>query len=120
MLIDLHNRAIIGYSAGKNKDAKLVYKAFLKADCNLNKINIFHTARGNQFKNKIIDDVLKTFNIKRSLSKKGCPYDNAVAEATYKIIKTEFAYDKVFDSFEQLEMELFDCVNCYNNHRIHD
>lgn len=28
--------------------------------------------------------------IKRSLSKKGNPYDNGVAEATYKIIKTEF------------------------------
>lgn len=88
-------------------------------DYNLNKINIFHTDRENEFKNKIIDEVLGTFNIKRCLSKKGCPYDNFVAEATYKIIKTEFTYDKVFDSFEQSEMELFHYVNWYNNHRIH-
>lgn len=63
----------------------------MKANCNLSNINIFHTDRGNEFKNKIIDEVLETFNIQRSLSKKVCPYDNEVAEATYKIIKTEFA-----------------------------
>lgn len=119
LLIDLHNRSIIGYSAGKKKDAQLVYNAFLRSTCNLSNINIFHTDRGNEFKNKIIDEVLDGFKIKRSLSKKGCPYDNAVAEATYKIIKTEFAYNKVFNSFEQLEMELFEYVHWYNNHRIH-
>ena len=85
----------------------------------MNNINIFHTDRGNEFKNKIIDEVLTTFNIDRSLSKKGCPYDNAVAEATYKIIKTEFAFNRIFESFEELETELFDYVNWYNNFRIH-
>ena len=66
-----------------------------------------------------ISTVLKTFNINRSLSAKGCPYDNAVAEATYKIIKTEFAFNKRFESLEELELELFDYVNWYNNVRIH-
>ncbi|MCL1989255.1 MAG: hypothetical protein FWG67_00015, partial [Defluviitaleaceae bacterium] len=32
------------------------------------------------FKNQIIDDMLETFDIKRSLSAKGTPLDNAVAE----------------------------------------
>lgn len=90
VLIDLFNREIIGYSAGRNKDAKLVIKAFSKVNINLSNINIFHTDRGNEFKNKLIDETLETFCIERSLSMKGCPYDNAVAEATYKIIKTEF------------------------------
>jgi len=119
LIIDLYNREIVGYSTGKNKTAELVYKAFGKIRHNLNKINIFHTDRGNEFKNKIIDDVLKTFNIERSLSNKGCPYDNAVAEATYKIIKTEFAFNRIFENFEELEIELFDYVNWYNNIRIH-
>ena len=30
ILLDLHNREIVGYSCGKNKDAKLVYDAFAK------------------------------------------------------------------------------------------
>lgn len=29
---------------------------------------------------------------------KGCPFDNAVSEANYKIIKTKFAYDRKFIS----------------------
>lgn len=112
-------KEIIGYAAGKHKTADLVYKAFSKIKCDLSKINIFHTDRGNEFKNKIIDEVLETFKIERSLSKKGCPYDNAVAEATYKIIKTEFAFNRIFENFEELETELFDYVNWYNNIRIH-
>ena len=119
LIIDLFNREIIRYAAGENKNAELVYKAFETIKTNLNNINIFHTDRGNEFKNKIIDEVLTTFNIDRSLSKKGCPYDNAVAEATYKIIKTEFAFNRIFESFEELETELFDYVNWYNNFRIH-
>ncbi|PUU87934.1 MAG: integrase catalytic subunit, partial [Halanaerobium sp.] len=33
-----------------------------------------HTDRGNEFKNKAIDDILDRFDIERSLSNKGCPY----------------------------------------------
>lgn len=119
IILDLYNREIIGYAAGKNKTAELVYKAFSKIKKSLDNLNIFHTDRGNEFKNKIIDDLLKTFNIERSLSKKGCPYDNAVAEATFKVVKTEFAFDRIFKNFEDLELELFDYVNWYNNVRIH-
>ncbi len=119
VILDLYNREIIGYSSGKNKDAKLVYEAFSKIDRPLDSINIFHTDRGSEFKNNIIEELLKTFNIKRSLSKKGCPYDNAVAEATFKIIKTEFVKKGIFASLEELKTKLFDYVNWYNNHRIH-
>ena len=119
ILLNLANREIIGYSAGKNKNASLVYDAFMKVEGSLKDIEIFHTDRGNEFKNKLIEEVLETFEIRRSLSKKGCPYDNAVAEAAFKVIKTEFAFNRVFGSLKELQMELFDYVNWYNNHRIH-
>lgn len=119
VLIDLFNREIIGYSAGRNKDAALVVQAFSKVTVDLSNIKIFHTDRGNEFKNKMIDETLNTFNIERSLSMKGCPYDNAVAEATYKIIKTEFVRKRTFESLDQLKYELADYVNWFNNHRIH-
>jgi len=119
VLIDLFNREIIGYSAGRNKDADLVAKAFARVKGNLNHIQVFHTDRGNEFKNKLIDETLEAFKIKRSLSTKGCPYDNAVAEATFKVIKTEFVKGYVFQSLEELKAELFDYVNWYNHHRIH-
>lgn len=119
LIIDLFNREIIGYSAGKHKDASIVEKAIKSIKYDLNKISIFHSDRGNEFKNKIIEDILTKFNIQRSLSQKGTPYDNAVAEATYKIFKTEFCFNRIFNSFEQLELELFDYVHWFNNSRIH-
>lgn len=72
-----------------------------------------------EFKNKLIDQILNTFAIERFLSEKVCPYDNAVAEAAFKVVKTEFAFNKKFNSFEELEYGFFDYVNLYNNHRIH-
>ena len=47
LLLDLHNREIIGYSSGPNKDAELVKKAFSTVQTNLSQIKIFHTDRGN-------------------------------------------------------------------------
>ncbi len=119
ILIDLFNREIIGYSAGPKKDAILVYQAFSRINANLNDISIFHTDRGSEFKNNVIEGLIETFDIKRSLSQKGCPYDNAVAEATFKVFKTEFSNRYIFKSLDELSIELADYVNWYNNIRIH-
>lgn len=119
ILLDLHNREIIGYSAGTKKDANLVYQAFLNCKYPLSKIKIFHTDRGNEFKNKTINEVINTFDIERSLSNKGCPYDNAAAESLYNIIKTEFIKGRSFENIDILILELGDYVNWYNNHRLH-
>jgi putative transposase len=119
VFVDLFNREIVGCSTGRNKDALLVYRAMASIKVDLNKVQLFHTDRGNEFKNKLIDDALKTFKIQRSLSMKGCPYDNAVAEATFKIIKTEFVKGRHFDSLEELTRELHDYVHWFNYLRIH-
>jgi len=119
IILDLFNREIIGYSAGKNKSAVLVYEAFSTINHDLTKINIFHTDRGSEFKNNTIEGLLETFEIDRSLSKKGCPYDNAVAEATFKSFKKEFVYQYIFRDLDHLKRELFDYVNWYNNIRLH-
>ena len=80
ILLDLYNREIIGYSSGAHKNAELVRSAFAKVKVNLSEIQMFHTDRGSEFDNILIDELLYTFGINRSLSLKGCPYDNAVAE----------------------------------------
>ena len=120
VLVDLYNREIIGHSAGPHKNAKLVQRAFATVPYNLNNLELFHTDRGSEFKNQLIDEALATFGIDRSLSDKGTPYDNAVAEATFKTIKTEFVNGTVFSSQEELDLELFDYVNWFNNIRIHE
>lgn len=119
VLIDLFNREIIGFSAGTHKNAELVYDAFATIKGDLNTIQMFHTDRGSEFKNQLIDEMLDVFQIKRSLSMKGCPYDNAVAESNFKMFKTEFVKGRNFDSLEQLKIELADYVHWFNNIRIH-
>ena len=119
ILLDLFNREIIGFSAGANKDAKLVYDAFAAVKTNLSSIQMFHTDRGKEFSNQMIDDVMETFDIKRSLSLKGCPYDNAVAESTFKIFKAEFVYGRIFESLDRLRTELADYIHWFNMIRIH-
>lgn len=119
ILVDLFNREIIGYSAGNHKDAQLVFDAFATVQTDLRNIQMFHSDRGSEFKNELVDEVISTFGIKRSLSMKGCPYDNAVAEATFKIFKTEFVYGRNFDNLGRLRHELTSYVNWFNTGRIH-
>ncbi|MCO6505154.1 MAG: hypothetical protein J6568_07030 [Snodgrassella sp.] len=55
----------------------------------LSSLHLFHSDRAKAFDNQLLDKCFDTFNIQRPLSKKGCPYDNAVAEATFNSMKTE-------------------------------
>ncbi|GAB0167867.1 IS3 family transposase [Lysinibacillus sp. CTST325] len=106
LFVDLFNREIVGASAGPNKDAALVYKALSSIKGDLTNMQLFHTDRGSEIDNKLMTEATETFGIQRSLSAKGCPYDNAVAEATYKSFKVEFVYQRIFLTMEQLELEL--------------
>lgn len=98
IFVGLFTRETIGFSTGPNKDASLVARAVASIQRDLQDIQLFHTDHGSEFKNQLIDQILSTFNISRSLSTKGCPYNNAVAEATFKIMKTEFIRPMKFDS----------------------
>lgn len=119
LIVDLWNREIVGFSAGRNKTAELVYEAFESISYPLNRINIFHTDRGKEFKNQLIDDVIEKYHLKRSLSNKGTPLDNAVIESTNHILKTEFIYQHKFNSLKDLQLLLFDYIHWYNHERIH-
>ena len=118
-IIDLFNREIVGHACGPKKDANLVTEAIHSIPYSLQEVALFHTDRGKEFDNQSIDLILDTFNIKRSLSKAGCPFDNAVAEATYKAFKTEFVSQYKFESLNHLKIECFDYVNWWNHHRLH-
>ncbi|ASR48619.1 hypothetical protein B4V02_18945 [Paenibacillus kribbensis] len=70
------------------RSTSLVSRAFATVKGDLRQIQWFHTDRGSEFKNQSKDELLETFHIGRSLSMKGYPYDNAAAEATFKVMKT--------------------------------
>ena len=92
LLVDLANRGIAGHSVGRTRDAGLVLGAFATLDFPLTDVQVFHTDRGSEFDNTRIDELLDVFGIKRSLSRKGNPYDNAVVESTNRLLRKELIY----------------------------
>ncbi|MEQ9810555.1 IS3 family transposase, partial [Streptococcus jiangjianxini] len=119
LIIDLYNREIIGLSVGWQKTAELVKQAIQSIPYALTKVNLFHSDRGKEFDNQLIDEVLGAFGITRSLSQAGCPYDNAVAESTYRSFKLEFINQEIFHTLEELNLKTKDYVHWWNHHRIH-
>ena len=119
LLIDLANRSIAGHSADTSRTADLVMAAFATLDFPLTEVEVFHTDRGSEFDNAEIDLMLEAFGIERSLSAKGCPYDNAVDESTNRILKAELVHRETFGTTRELRAKLSDYVHWYNNFRIH-
>jgi transposase InsO family protein len=119
VIIDLFSRMILGYSIGNRHNADLVKRAFKTIKIDLHTVRIFHTDRGSEYNNNVIDTILAKYSIVHSFSSPGNPYDNAVVESTYNIIKTEFIKQYKFKNLELFEIECFDYIHWYNNHRIH-
>ena len=119
LLAGLANRGIAGHSAGRTRDASLVLGAFATLDFPLTDVQVFHTDRGSGFDNTGIDEPLDVFGIKRSLSRKGNPYDNAVVESTDRPLKKELVYRNHYATIEQLRRDLNDYVWWSDNRRLH-
>ena len=76
---------------------------------------IFHSDRGVQFANTI-----ESYNVTRSMSRKGNCWDNAVAESFFKSLKTELVYGNKLISKEQMKLEIFEYIEIwYNKKRRH-
>ena len=119
LLVDLANRGIVGHSAGRTRDASLVLGAFATLDFPPADVRVFHTDRGGEFDNTRIDEPPDVFGIKRSLSRKGNPYDNAVVESTNRLLKKELVYRNSYATIEQLRHDLNDYVWWSDNQRLH-
>lgn len=118
-LIDLANREIAGHSVGVRHDPDLVLAAFATLRFPLGDIEVLHTDRGGEFTGERIERMLDTFEIARSLSKPGSPYDNAVVESTNRIIKKELIYKNTYTSVDRLRSDLNRYVWWYNHQRLH-
>ena len=119
LLVDLADRGIAGHSVGRTRDAGLVLGAFATLGFPLTDIQVFHTDRGGEFDNTRIDELLRVFGIKRSLSRKGNPYDNAVVESTDRLLKKELVYRNHYTTIEQPRHDPDDCVWWSDDQRLH-
>ena len=119
LLIGLANRGVAGHGAGTGRAAGLVMAAFATLGFPLTEVEVFRTDRGGGFGNARIDELLDVFGIRRSLSGKGDPYDNAVVESTDRLLKKELIYRNHYTSLEQLRSDLNDYVWWSDDQRLH-
>lgn len=80
---------------------------------------ILHSDQGVQFTSCEFVNFCKDNNITQSMSKAGCPYDNAPMERFYNTFKNCFYYRYTFESVEQLDEMTKQYINWYNYVRPH-
>jgi putative transposase len=122
-IIDLYDRKIIGWSLSNCMSTEKTTLAAWKmatSNRNIQKGLIFHSDRGVQYANKKFANTLESYEIKRSMSRKGNCWDNAVAESFFKSLKTELIYGNKLLSKQQMELEIFEYIEIwYNKKRRH-
>ena len=119
LLAGLADRGIVGHYAGRTRDAGLVLGAFAALDFPPADVQVFRTDRGGGFDDTGIDGPLDVFGIKRSLSRKGDPYDNAVVESTNRPLRKELVYRNHYATIEQLRRDPDDYVWWSDDRRLH-
>jgi putative transposase len=123
-IIDLYDRKVIGWSLSNGMSTdETVLAAWKMAVKNrsIEKGLIFHSDRGIQYANKKIANVIASYKtVRRSMSRRGNCWDNAVAESFFKTLKTEQVYGNKLISKEQMRLDLFEYIEIwYNRKRRH-
>ena len=119
LLIDLRDREIVGHAASGRKDSRPAKAAFATPGFPPTDIDVLRADRGSEFANSDIDDLPEALDIRRSLSRKGNPRDNAVIEPANRILKKGLVYRRAFADLGQLRREPNPCVRWRNEERMH-
>jgi len=122
VVIDLFNREVIGYSTSAKANSELTKRAMAQALAKRrpNEAVLFHSDRGTQYSSKAYCEYLSTHNIASSMSRAGCPYDNACAESFFATIKKEWIFHRHYKNIEEIESSLFEYIELfYNRKRMH-
>ena len=120
MIRDLYDNSIIAYKTGTEQTVNLVLntvKAAMKKEKVTEQLQL-HSDQGAQYASHEYFNLTQLYNITPSMSRKGNPYDNAVAENFFSILKTECIYRQKIESFSQARRLIDDYIWFYNNERI--
>ncbi len=121
-IIDLYDRRVVATKTGSKINAKLAIDT-VKEALGRHKITdelIIHSDRGSKFTSKAFVEYCKGEKITQSMSKPGCPYDNAPMERFFNTLKTELINIHRYETEEQLSSSII-CYSYgwYNNLRPH-
>lgn len=121
-IIDLYDRRVVASVNSSRINTQLAIDTLEEAIRNADGETgmILHSDRGSQFASKEFIEFCKGLGITQSMSKPGCPYDNAPMERYFNTLKAELLHLKKFET----EKELYTAITTYaygwyNNLRPH-
>lgn len=119
---DLCLKKVVGYAFSDHIDTQLTLDALnmavrrQKPESGL----IFHSDRGVQYASAAFRKALDGYKFPQSMSRKGDPYDNAVAENFFSCLKCECIYPQYFPTRNAAKSAVFRYIEAfYNNVRPH-
>lgn len=122
VIIDLYSRAVIGWAMHKRMKTELVTDA-LRMALMRRKVRsplLLHSDQGSQYAAADYRALLALHGIECSMSRKGCCWDNAVAESFFHTLKTELVHHEDYRSRLEAKASIFEYTEVfYNRQRRH-
>lgn len=122
VLLDLHARRVVGWCMGQRHDQPLVLGALRMALSQRRPGSglIHHTDQGAIYGARVYREVLAAHEVRISMSAKGAPHDNAVAESFFSTLKNELVHHCTFATRESASRALSEYIELfYNRRRLH-
>ena len=117
---DLYDNSIVAYKTGTEQNINLVLST-IRAAKKKEKVTAelqLHSDQGFQYTSHPYFKLTQSYNITPSMSRKGNPYDNAMAENFFSILKTECIYRAKLRTYEEARLLIGEYIHFYNNERI--
>jgi len=121
-ILDLHSRAIVGWSMSHKADTKLVQDALSMALGRRGKVTglLLHSDQGCQYRAGEYQSELHRAGIESSMSRKGNCLDNAVMESFFHTLKTELTHQATYRTRAEVKQAIFEYIEVfYNRQRRH-
>ena len=122
MIRDLYDNSIVAYKTATQQTVNLVLDAIRQA-VHREKKKVaaelqLHSDQGAQYASQAYFELTKTYGITPSMSRRGNPYDNAMAENFFSILKTECIYRHKPTTFLEANEMIDRYIHFYNYERI--
>ena len=117
---DLYDNSIVAYKTGTEQNTNLVLSIIREAK-KKEKVTAelqLHSDQGFQYTSHPYFKLTQSYNITPSMSRKGNPYDNAMAENFFSILKTECIYRTKLRTYEEARLLISQYIHFYNNERL--
>lgn len=117
---DLYDNSIVAYKMDKEQSIKLVLDT-IKAAKKKEKVTAelqLHSDQGFQYTSQAYFNLTQSYGITASMSRRGNPYDNALAENFFSILKTECIHRVKLSGYKEAKFLIAEYINFYNNYRI--